>query len=449
MRHKGQDWKSTLGAGMLAATLVLTSGACTFTGLLDVEDPDIIEPGALNNLLGAEATYLGALFDFTVAKDDGVIPAVGLFSDEFTWAGGGGPTTREMDLRDVQTDNPQWEGMYLDIHRARVAAVQAADRLIDLVAAPAADSRIGELYAIAAYSVGLLGENYCSGVPFGTIAPELVNGIPETTTEIFERALNHLADADGFTAGDAAVANLVAVTRGRVLVNLGRYSEAATAVASVPTDFEYLTFHSETTPRQENLGFDFTFIFEVLAVSDNEGINGLNFATANDPRVPIVFPDRDGDGIVDFSRSDRETPMYQYAIWNSRSAPMMTSNGFEARMIEAEAALGTPATWLAILNAARADPAAPAGLAPLADPGTTAGRVDLMFRERAFWLFATGHRVGDLRRLTRQYGRDPETVWPTGAYHKDNLTRGTLVNLPIPDSELNNPNFTGCLDTSA
>ena len=74
------------------------------------------------------------------------------------------------------------------------------------------------------------------------------------------------------------------------------------------------------------------------------------------------------------------------------------------------------------------------------------GREDLMFRERAFWMFATGHRVGDLRRLSRQYGRDPETVWPTGPYHKDNLIIGSLVNLPIPDSELNNPNSSGCID---
>jgi hypothetical protein len=72
-----------------------------------------------------------------------------------------------------------------------------------------------------------------------------------------------------------------------------------------------------------------------------------------------------------------------------------------------------------------------------------------MFRERAFWLFMTGHRLGDLRRLIRQYGRGAETVFPTGAYHKDNLMRGTDVNIVIPISERNNPNFHGCLDRNA
>jgi hypothetical protein len=110
------------------------------------------------------------------------------------------------------------------------------------------------------------------------------------------------------------------------------------------------------------------------------------------------------------------------------------ASGVEARLIEAEAALqaGDPATWLATLNALRTDGtfdvtpmsppdtmwhaggAAAAGLAPLADPGTAGGRVDLLFRERAFWLYLTGYRQGDLRRLIRQYGRTPDQVYPTG-----------------------------------
>ena len=84
------------------------------------------------------------------------------------------------------------------------------------------------------------------------------------------------------------------------------------------------------------------------------------------------------------------------------------------------------------LNGARATVP---GLASLSDPGTPDARVDLTFRERAFWMFMTGHRLGDLRRLVRQYGRGSETVFPTGAYHNDNLVRGTDVNIVIPISE--------------
>ena len=71
-----------------------------------------------------------------------------------------------------------------------------------------------------------------------------------------------------------------------------------------------------------------------------------------------------------------------------------------------------------------------------------------MFRERAFWLFGTGHRIGDLRRLARQYGRASETVFPTGTYFKGGLY-GTDVNIPVPFEERNNPNFHGCLNREA
>jgi hypothetical protein len=97
--------------------------------------------------------------------------------------------------------------------------------------------------------------------------------------------------------------------------------------------------------------------------------------------------------------------------------------------------------WLRGLNELRAG----IGLVPLADPGTRTGEVDLHFRERAFWLFSQGYRLGDLRRLVRQYGRSPMTVFPTGRYHKDNRSIGTDADIVVPDAERNNPNFTGCL----
>jgi hypothetical protein len=64
-----------------------------------------------------------------------------------------------------------------------------------------------------------------------------------------------------------------------------------------------------------------------------------------------------------------------------------------------------------------------------------------MFRERAFWLFSTGHRLGDLRRLVRQYGRTVNTTFPSGTFHKGG-TYGPDTNFPLPQSEENNPNVT-------
>jgi hypothetical protein len=89
-----------------------------------------------------------------------------------------------------------------------------------------------------------------------------------------------------------------------------------------------------------------------------------------------------------------------------------------------------------------------ANLPPLTDPGTAAGRVDLLFRERAFWLFLTGHRQGDLRRLIRQYGRTEDQVFPVGTYPNSALGAlyGDDVTVPVPLSEqTGNPLFTGCI----
>src|SRR3989454_10277079 len=75
------------------------------------------------------------------------------------------------------------------------------------------------------------------------------------------------------------------------------------------------------------------------------------------------------------------------------------------RSIAAEAQLqtGDGPGMVTSLNALRADATNNGGftLGALADPNTLAGRTDLLFRERAFWLFATGHRLRDLRRRAR------------------------------------------------
>ena len=115
-------------------------------------------------------------------------------------------------------------------------------------------------------------------------------------------------------------------------------------------------------------------------------------------------------------------------------------------MIEAEAALkkGDATTWLAKLNEARATIPA---LTQLADPGSTTARENLLFRERAFWFWGTAHRLGDLRRLVKQYSRTAESVYPTGPYFKGGAYGTDLVVIPA-QAEKNNPDFTGCSATA-
>ncbi len=182
-----------------------------------------------------------------------------------------------------------------------------------------------------------------------------------------------------------------------------------------------------------------------MAVSNREGLNGLPFVSASDPRVPIDSSNGLGqDGV---------TPLYVFVPFGDLSAPITVASGIEARLIEAESALraGDVAGWAARLNALRADAAetGTSGLPPLTADSTTLAppqmRIDVMFRERAFWLFATGHRQGDLRRLIRQYGRRADQVFPTGLYKNNGTQYGGDITFPVTGENVNST-APECLD---
>ena len=98
--------------------------------------------------------------------------------------------------------------------------------------------------------------------------------------------------------------------------------------------------------------------------------------------------------------------------------------------------------YLATLNALRTTVA---GLAPLAPPANMEAGERLLFHERAFWMYLTGHRLGDLRRLVRQYKELVSTVYPVGI-SREGVPYGVDVNFEISQDESNNPNFHGCLN---
>jgi len=427
-------FRSALGRGGFAVLFAAALAACSTNDLLNVERPDIIDPGNLQGALGATAYYNGAIGDVAYSQGNfsGLMLMSGLFSDEFIF-GGTPPEVRQFDLGAVAVSNSFSQSIYLNLHRGRVSAQKAAAAL---AAVDPADPRIGEMNALQALSTIWIGEHYCSGAPLSDYGPPIVYGDPLSTEQIFQAAVDLLNTAST-KATDARIVNLIKVLKGRALLDLGQYAQAATAVAGVPDDFVYQMLFSSSDPRTQNNMKAFVFDFDYMSVGNSEGTNGLNFATADDPRVPVQF--------IGPSQFDGKTPDYQLLTYQTFGDPIIDASGVEARLIEAEAALNAsdPTTWLAKLNEART---AWPSLTPLTDPGTASARVDLTFRERAFAMFATGHRVGDLRRLVRQYGRAITVTFPTGAYHKDNLTRGNQASIIIPQTEQNNPNYSasGC-----
>lgn len=431
--------------GTARTTLIVALLLLNGCGLLDTDQPDIIEPGGLDTPEGAAALRIGAIRDFVFARDgdgsqfgtEGLIVLGGDMADEFQHSGFI-PSTVEFDQRLVAANNGSLEEIWFQLHRARVAAEEATRALETFGLDPDADPGIPEMLSYAGFTYVLFGEDFCSGVNYSELqSGVVVPGPQDSTLSTLQRAIARFDSALAWpSAGiDPNVQYLAQVGKARALLNLGQYAAAAAAVAGVPTDFQYVTEHDGAPLALANA----VFIYGVsgasggsISVADTEGTNGLPFRTAIDPRVP--FLDTGHTGL------DQTTPQFDILKYPDIATSVVLADGIEARLIEAEALL--QATNLQAmtdtLNSLRAtfQPSLPL----LTLPGTQAAGEDLLFSERAFWLYATGHRLGDLRRLVTQYGRTVSTVYPVGAYLRGG-SYGTRVAFPVPSSEDENPLF--------
>lgn len=431
------------------------AAGCT-TDTLEITDPDVLNVEDYATTAGATPLRLGVIQDFQNvfsgnANLESMVVVTGNVSDEMystdTFDDRLFPNQRAMN------DNlPALDGFYRNLHRARSGATRTINVLRRV--APTPVQNIGEMYNVRGFVETFFAEAYCSGVPFSEEDGATTTfGQPQTTAQIYTRALASFDSALASAGTDTRVQNIARIGRARVLLNQGRFDDAAAAVAAVPTSFAWVTAHSTGSVRQENGMWNALTVpnsrYAIVlpdAQGRGEGINGIAFLTTPaDPRIPWVPSTRTG-----FNGSSRNLPTQ---LKYDRTTGAVVANGIEARLIELEARLrrDTQADRDAVfagLNNLRATATTPA-MAPLSGtaPTTQDAAVSQFFEERAKWLYLTGHRLGDLRRLIRQYGRAANTVFPTG-----NLPAplagvyGNDVNLPIPFDERNNPNFTGCID---
>lgn len=446
-RASAGRWAGFRKPAFVVALLAASLAACDSEKILEVSDPDVATPESLEGSAALGVVHAGAIGDFQLGYSgssaaEGMIQMTALFADEYinseTF-----PTRIEVDQRNIQEDNSTMSAIMRNIQRARASADFASNKFLQ--SAPT-DLRRSETMSLAGFAIVSMGEAYCSGVPISklTDAGDIEFGEPRTTAQLWDDAVakfdSALAQAGTSTAAAPTRArNLARIGKGRALLNKGDYAGAAAAVAGVPTNYVYFIFHSDNTGRQNNSLFVFQRVGSRFSVADREGINGLPFRSESDARTPWSDPKRNG--------FDNVTPMFYQEKYQSRSAPVPLADGVEARLIEAEAALraGNLVGYATAVNAARAQGGVTTSIVI---PATASERVDQLFRERAYSLWFTGHRMGDLRRLVRQYGRAQNTVFPTGNYFKGG-TYGTDVNFIIPIDEKNNPNFKGCLDRNA
>lgn len=480
------QWLRRRRAGAATAgALALALAGCNTDDILRVETPDVVLPGNLVTAQALPAVLAAGIGDLGLAykgsgggpESEGQILYSGLLADEIRISDTFG-TRIEIDTRNIRDENSNNQEVFRILERARVSTERAAAAYATLDSANALGR--SESLSLAGFTYVFFGENYCSGVPFSEVQPDgtFEYGDPATTPEIFQRALAR-ADSALIIAtarNNANLRDLARMAKARAQLNLGQYAAAratvgaAGTVPAIATTYSYALGSSENTPRQNNGVWNFTINQRRFSVGNNEGPNSLPYTSANDPRVRYFTP---GTAVRE-GRGFDQTAFTAQLKYPLRASTVPLANGVEARLIEAEAALqaGDAPTFLAIHNALRANTAlypcptgvtyaaytctAPTALPPLtpADIATRTAWENVHFRERAFWLWLTSHRLGDMRRLSRaptpalsSYGRGAENVYPTGTYFKLNLTYGTDTSLPVPIDELNNPKFQGCDNT--
>jgi hypothetical protein len=432
--------------------------------LLEAPIPTVIDPSAANSAAGADALRIGALSrlrGISAGSGSGDSPWMfaGLLTDE--WKSSDTFSQRnETDQRSVQDNNANLTPILRDLYRARTSSREAITALATYAPTPAAN--IGQMYAVLGIAETYLAEWFCNGAPLPDPStetpppsPGLTNAaIYDAAAAHFDSALATTSAADAFTV---SIKNMASVGKGRVLIEQGKFAEAAAAVAAVPTSYQLLATFSLTSGSNQIWSLNTSAKRWTVGDSfDVTGIikNSLPFASAKDPRLPVTGTTL---GTSPAGRGfDGATNFIFTTLWARTDATPILS-GIDARLIEGEAKLkaGDIAGMMTILNALRAAPQNLGAIttpvmAALPTPATQADAVNLFFREKAFWTFARGQRLGDLRRLIRLYGRaaDGSDTFPTGPFFKGG-NYSTDVNFPVTVDEQNNPQFTGCIDRKA
>jgi starch-binding outer membrane protein, SusD/RagB family len=503
--YNGQGGKRlrSLSRLLVAMALALPLAACDTDKIVEVEDPATRRPEDLNNAGAVPALVQGAFRQFVGGYsgfgDDSFLSASAAISDE-TYYGDTFLTRLAADKRILQP--PQLgnitDASFSRLQQSRLNARRAFAVVNQFPTDAASDAATkAQLRTIEGYIYVTLSEGWCGSVPFSVVPDEgpidptaIVFGTPLSTAQMNDTAVARFNEASGFNASN----NLTRVGKGRALLNNGQYAAAAAAVANVPTLYVFRLEHSANTGAENNP------MFSLMAngrygISNLEGgyngtaatrpdsrtppltlagAEGVPFRGLQDPRVPYIGRPSAGNGCFTSS-----IICWMNNNYPSNDADVPLASGVEARLIEAEAALqaGDAVTMMNKLNTLRASvvtllgvlypdqkqtfpPPGTGGtvsLPVLSDPGdglapadAFAARRNLLFQERALWLFNTGHRQGDLRRLVRTYGLPSTSVFPTGLHFRGG-NYGTDVAYPLPFQENNNTSYdpAACITTKA
>ncbi len=433
---------------------LLFLGGCSLSSLVDGADTssEVKDPAAVRTPEGAAAMYNGVKIAFArvvrgTAPDAQTINFVrlsGLFTDELRAANMNAdfPIQADEGIDSRTVSNIYSQQLYQNLNNLRALSQETRGLLKEIKIADW-EKKVAEVYAIEAFVTIMLADMYCSSIPLSFLNYGGDYTITEgfSTETVYERAISLFDSAkvvlSTTTSDSSGIEHFINIGRGRALLSLGEYETAASQVSAVPTSYKYQLDYTVNYPK--DVAHASYFI-----IADKEGINGLGFVSDNDPRTAT-------------------------AEHTNKLIPLTFAGGIEGRLIEVEAMIhARNDEWINSLNRLRTScisqddcitpaPAGTGGIAGLPmmtdsslglpDAEKFDKRLDILFHERAYWLFLTGRRQGDLRRLIRRYGRSSSVVYPTGTWGNRGFTAyGTAVSFAIPQQEIDsNSLYNGCV----
>ncbi|MDB4874468.1 MAG: hypothetical protein JWM41_914 [Gemmatimonadetes bacterium] len=445
-----------MGLTLAGAALLTVLGGCKASEVLNVTTPDILAPGPFNTPTGTDPLRFGVISDFTVGFDgntDSFTTMSGDMADEMV-ASDTFAERLSVNSRTPAEVNSSTEAVFRALQQAHSGAIKAA--AVIGATQPTQKWQRGEMYMLRGFVEIFLAEGFCSGTSFSTADDNgvVTYGPVNSSTALYTMATASFDSAMALADTSKRVLFGSQIGKARALLNLGKFTESAAAATGVPRTFQLFTFHSTASTREQNGMWNAAANGSSrYSVVTKEGGNGLPYLATPDPRIPWAPSTRIGFNSIS-TNLPTETKFGQ-------TTNGIVGDGTEAQLDILEARLqgGTQADRDAVfagLNTLRTTNTPAIAAIAGSSPSTQAAAVDLYFQERAYWTWLTGHRLGDMRRLVRQYGRNTETVFPTGLIANSGTpsvtgqlsgTYGTATSMVIPFAERNNPNYTGCLDT--
>lgn len=406
------------GAALLAAT---AAGACD--SLLEVENPQVVEPEELNDPYYLTLLTNGVVSDFQRAYDD-VVLFGGVFTDELRNHASFAEEPL-IDQRAVESNNGTAALVYTQLQRARAMSDSSITRFRTLRADSAEfDLRLARVLAYGGMTYVLMSETLCEAPvnlsrPYtprelldSFAVPRFDDAIRVATAARAAAAAAVPVNARGVAGADSLIA-LSRVGAARAYLNLWGMTgsdayrlKAVEHASAVPAGFLFYSYYSDQADELNN------FVWARLTNSISASVTNTPFEQLRglDPRVPIPTTQETAVGGLRVYVPNSPTAYSSYSptlpgAEYGRGAWIRIASGLEARYIRAEAE-GPTADNIAFVESRRrvGGDTVTTAVKPATAPTTTANYYENLRDQRRRDFYLDAHRLGDLRRYRTQYG---------------------------------------------